>query len=92
MTTGEQRNISRGTKDEKLTTARNSTEAEGRKSLTLVDAEVTDPAAAMPRLAATSLPAVVTTAAVGVGSSEGMMGRGRSPGRLLPLTTAEAQL
>lgn len=47
----------------------------------------------MPRLAAMSLLDVVAaTVTGGVGSSEGMTGSGRRPGRLLPLTTAEAQL
>lgn len=62
------------------------------KALTLAVAEVTDPAAVMPRLTAMSLLDVVTATVTGVGRREGMTGRGRSPGRLLPLTTAEAQL
>lgn len=61
-------------------------------ALTLADAEATDPAAVMPRLTAMSLLDVVTATVTGVGRREGMTGRGRSPGRLLPLTTAEAQL
>lgn len=61
-------------------------------ALTLADAGATDPAAVMPRLTAMSLLDVVTATVTGVGRREGMTGRGRSPGRLLPLTTAEAQL
>lgn len=60
--------------------------------LTLADAGATDPAAEMPRLTTKSLLDVVTATVTGVGRREGMTGRGRSPGRLLPLTTAEAQL
>lgn len=60
--------------------------------LTLAEADATDPAAVMPRLAAMSLLDVVTATVTGVGRRDGMTGRGRSPGRLLPLTTAEAQL
>lgn len=59
---------------------------------TFADAEATDPAAVMPRLTAMSLLDVVTATVTGVGRREGMTGSGRSPGRLLPLTTAEAQL
>lgn len=62
------------------------------RTLTLADAEATEPTAVMPRLAAMSLLDVVTATVTGVGSSDGITGRGRSPGRLLPLTTAEAQL
>lgn len=62
------------------------------EALTLADAEATDPAAVMPRLTAMSPLDVVTATVTGVGRREGMTGRGRSPGRLLPLTTAEAQL
>lgn len=60
--------------------------------LTLADAGATDPATVMPRLTAMSLLDVVTATVTGVGRREGMTGRGRRPGRLLPLTTAEAQL
>lgn len=70
-------------------------ESEGVHSdgaLTLADAEATDPTDGMPRLTAMSLLDVVTATVTGVGRREGMTGRGRSPGRLLPLTTAEAQL
>lgn len=59
---------------------------------TLADTGATDPAAVMPRLAAMSPLDVVTATVPGVGRREGMTGRGRSPGRLLPLTMAEAQL
>lgn len=62
------------------------------EALTLADAGATDPAAVMPRLTAMSPLDVVTATVTGVGRREGMTGRGRSPGRLLPLTTAEAQL
>lgn len=62
------------------------------EALTLADAEATDPAAVMPRLTAMSPLDVVTATVTGVGRREGITGRGRSPGRLLPLTTAEAQL
>lgn len=60
---------------------------ETRRTLTFAEA-----VAVIPRLAAMSLLDVVATVTGGVGSSEGMTGSGRSPGRLLPLTTAEAQL
>lgn len=60
--------------------------------LTLAEAGATDPAAVMPRLTAMSPLDVVTATVTGVGRRDGMTGRGRSPGRLLPLTTAEAQL
>lgn len=60
--------------------------------LTLAVAGATDPTAVMPRLTTRSQLDVVTATVTGVGRREGMTGRGSSPGRLLPLTTAEAQL
>ena len=60
--------------------------------LTFTEAAVTDPAIDTPRLTTMSPLDVVTATVTGVGRREGITGRGRSPGRLFPLTTAAAQL